>query len=144
MKLTIKQMQIAVIVNKCKAVYPFALSAQMYLGLIEGMARMKTTEVRVDGGAMNSEVWVQIFADVLSRKVFVPEFKDSAAMGAAILGFHGCKKYSNIENAIEGMVRFVDIKDPIPENSKVYKKLNRIFMPALLDVYLKKRVTKNL
>ena len=105
---------------------------------------MKTTEVRVDGGAMNSELWAQIFADVLSRKVFVPEIKDGAAMGAAILGFYGCKKYSNIENAIEGMVRFVDSKDPIPENSKVYKTLNRIFMPALLEVYLKKRVTKNL
>ena len=30
------------------------------------------------------------------------------------------------------------------ENSKTYKKLNRIFMPALLDVYSKKRVTKDL
>ena len=36
MKLTIKQMQIAVIVNKCKAVYPFALSAQMYTGHKQG------------------------------------------------------------------------------------------------------------
>jgi len=121
-----------------------ALSAQMYLGLVKGIAKMKTTEVRVDGGAMNSDLWVQIFADVLSRKVLVPEIKDGAAMGAAILGFYGCEKYKNFESAIEGMVRFVDIKNPIPENSKVYKTLNRIFMSALLDVYLKKRVTKNL
>ncbi len=121
-----------------------ALSANMYLGLVEGMARVKTAEVRVDGGAMNSELWVQIFADILSRKVFVPEIKDGAAMGAAILGFYGCKKYSSIESAIERMVRFVDVKDPNPGNAKVYKTLKRIFMPAMLDVYLKKRVTKNL
>jgi hypothetical protein len=42
------------------------------------------------------------------------------------------------------MVRFVDVKEPNPENAKVYKTLKRIFMPTLLDVYLKKRVTKNL
>lgn len=121
-----------------------ALCAQMYLGLLEGMARIKTTEIRVDGGAMNSDLWVQIFADVLSRKVLVPEIKDGAAMGAAILGFFGCKKFRSIESAIEEMVRFADIKNPIPENSKVYKKLNRIFMPALLEIYSKKRVTKDL
>ena len=64
-------------------------------------------------------------------------------MGAAILGFYGCKKFNSIETALENMVRFTEVKTPIKENVKVYKKLNRIFMPALLDVYDKKRVTKN-
>ncbi|MFW9950809.1 MAG: FGGY-family carbohydrate kinase [Candidatus Thorarchaeota archaeon] len=121
-----------------------ALSAQMYLGLLEGMARVKVDEVRVDGGAMNSKLWVQIFADVLSRKVLVSEIKDGAALGAAILGFYGCKKFNSFQKAIEEMVRFSDRVTPITENVKVYKKLNRIFMPALLEIYSKKRVTKDL
>ena len=103
----------------------------------------KVDEVRADGGAMNSGFWAQMLADILDRKVHIPEIKDGAAMGAGILGFYGCKVFSSIEKGLENMVRFPEVKTPIKENVKIYKKLNRIFMPALLDVYDKKRVTKN-
>jgi len=121
-----------------------ALSAQMYLQLIEAMGRVKTTELRADGGAMNSDFWAQIFADVTAKNILLPEIKDGAALGAAILGFHGCKQYNSIDDAIEKMVRFIDTKNPIKKNLRVYKKLSRIYMPALLDVFDKKRVTKDL
>ena len=103
-----------------------ALSAQMYSQLIEGMAKVKVSELRVDGGGMNSSLWAQIFADVTNRDIKIPACKDGAALGAAILGFYGCKKYNSIENATENMVRFVDTKSPIKENVKIYKKLNLI------------------
>jgi len=121
-----------------------ALSAQMYYQLIEGMIGGKSTELRIDGGAMNSDFWAQIFADVIAKRIFVPEVKDGTAMGAAILGFYGCKKFNTLEEAIESMVRFPTIKDPIKENSKIYKKLSRIFMPTVLELRGKKRITKNL
>jgi hypothetical protein len=65
-------------------------------------------------------------------------------MGAAILGFLGCKRYNTIEKAIENMIRFPTVKNPIKQNSKIYKKLYRIFMPTLFEIYSKKRVTKKL
>lgn len=120
------------------------LSAQMYLNIIEGMAKAKTTEVKVDGGGMNSDFWAQMFADVINKKVIIPEIKDGAALGAAILGYYGLGKFRSINEAIEKMVRFVDTKEPIKENVKVYKKLIRIFMPAVLEINENKRVTKNL
>jgi len=120
------------------------LSAQMYLNIIEGMAKVKTTELKVDGGGMNSDFWAQMFADVIDKKILIPEIKDGAALGAAILGFYGLGKYSSLNDAIEEMVRFVGVKNPIKENTKIYKKLIRIFMPAVLDINDKKRVTKNL
>lgn len=121
-----------------------ALSAQMYLQLLEGMAKVKVPELRVDGGGINSDFWAQIFADITEKEIKIPAIKDGAALGAAILGFYGCNKYHSIELAIDNMVKFIDTKSPIRDNTKIYKKLRRIFMPLLLETLNKKRVTKNL
>lgn len=121
-----------------------ALSANMYASLLEGVAKSRPNEIKVDGGAMNSSLWAQIFADIMSKEILVSEVKDGAALGAAILGFYGCKRYTNFDKAIESMVRFSDKKEPDKENTKIYKKLKRIFMPTVLGVYQNKRVTKDL
>jgi sugar (pentulose or hexulose) kinase len=120
------------------------LSAQMYLNIIEGMVKVKTTELKVDGGGMNSGFWAQMFADVIDKKILIPEIKDGAALGAAILGYYGLGKFESISEAIENMVKFEEVKEPIKENVKIYKKLIRIFMPAVLDINENKRITKNL
>ncbi len=121
-----------------------ALSAQMYLNILESMAKVNIDELKVDGGGMNSGFWAQMVADVVIKKVMIPEIKDGAALGAAILGFYGLGKYTRIEDAIEKMVRIADIKTPNKENSKIYKKLGRIFMSTILETNDRKRVTKNL
>ena len=121
-----------------------ALSAQMYLGLLEAIGRAKTTEIKADGGGMYSDLWAQILSDVMDKKIIIPEIKDCSALGAAILGYYGLKKYNSINDAMENMVRFEKEFNPIKANAKIYKKLNRIFMPTVLDIYEKKRVTKDL
>ncbi|MBA7529015.1 Autoinducer-2 kinase [subsurface metagenome] len=120
------------------------LSAQMYLNILEGMGKVKIDELKVDGGGMNSDFWAQMVADVMIKKIMIPEIKDGAALGAAILCFCGLGKYNSIEDAIEKMVRFIDVKNPNKENSKIYKKLGRIFMSTVLEINDKKRITKNL
>jgi len=121
-----------------------ALSAQTYLQMLEAMGGAKVSEVKADGGGMNSSLWAQILADVTSKKIILPEEKDGAALGAAILGFYGVKTYTSFEKAIANMVRFVDSKEPIKQNVRIYKKLHRIFMPAILELNESKRVTKDL
>ncbi|MHA2429838.1 MAG: FGGY-family carbohydrate kinase [Promethearchaeota archaeon] len=121
-----------------------ALSAQLFLNLLEGMGGGKVDEIKADGGAMNSDLWAQILADVTDKKVFIPIVRDSATLGAAILGFYGCKKYNSIDEAIKKMVKFEKEFNPIKANTKVYKKLNRLFLPLTFNIYENKRVTKDL
>ncbi|MHA1669816.1 MAG: FGGY-family carbohydrate kinase [Promethearchaeota archaeon] len=121
-----------------------ALAGQMYLNLLEGMGGIKTSELKCDGGAMNSGFWAQIFADIFNKKILIPKIKDGAALGAGILGFYGCGRFNNINDAIANMVNFSDEKNPNKDTVKIYKKLTRIFMPAVLEMNDKKRVTKNL
>ena len=121
-----------------------ALAGQMYLSLIEGMVGIKATDLKSDGGAMNSGLWAQIFADVFDKRILIPEIKDGAAIGAGILGFYGSGQFSSIKEGIDNMVKFSDEKHPNKDNVKIYKKLNRIFMPTVLELNDKKRVTKNL
>jgi len=121
-----------------------ALSANMYLGMLEAIGGAKTEELKSDGGAMNSKFWAQIFADIINKKILIPENKDGAALGAAILGFYGTKVHNSIKAAIDNMCRFESVKEPIKDNVKAYKKLVRLFMPTVLEINDKKRVTKDL
>ena len=120
------------------------LSAQIYLQLLEAIGGKKVSEIRADGGAMNSPLWAQILADVTSKKILIPEVKDAAALGAAILVFYNSKRYESLDKAITNMIRFTDVKEPIMQNVMIYKKLHRFFVQALIDIDEKKRVTGNL
>jgi xylulokinase len=120
------------------------LGTQMCLQIVEAVGGKKVSEVRADGGAMNSPLWAQILADVTSKKILIPEVKDAAALGAAILVFYNSKRYESLDNAITNMIRFTDVKEPIMQNVKVYKKLYGYFMQTLIDIDENKRVTRNL
>lgn len=121
-----------------------ALSGQMYLQMLLAMGKATISEIKADGGAMNSDLWAQILADVIGKRITVPEVRDGASLGSAILGALATKYYNSIEEAVEKMVRFEKQYEPIKKHQRVYKKLSRIFMPALLDIYQNKRVTKDL
>ncbi len=120
------------------------MGAQMCLQILEAVGGSKISEVRADGGAMNSHLWAQILADVTSKKILIPEVKDSAALGAAILVFHNSKRYGSLNNAITNMIRFTEFKEPIEQNIGIYKKLTNIFIQTLIDIDQKKRVTRDL
>ena len=65
---------------------------------------------------MNSPLWAQILADVTSKKILIPELKDAAALGAAILVFCNSKRYESLDTAITNMIRITDVKEPIEQN----------------------------
>ncbi|MGL4392033.1 MAG: FGGY-family carbohydrate kinase [Fusobacteriaceae bacterium] len=114
-------------------------AAHMYRSILEGIAfTMKNhidtmseetgSEVKrliLSGGGSNSDLLMQIFADVFGVKTYRNIINGAAGLGAAISVAVGLKYYSSYEEAIEKMVKVKDCFNPIEENTEIYSKLNK-------------------
>ncbi|MBE5957138.1 MAG: hypothetical protein E7253_11910 [Lachnospiraceae bacterium] len=86
--------------------------------------------ITVTGGASKSPQWCQIIADVMNRKIRTLDVPDAAIIGAAGLAAIATGAYGDLKEAVEGMVRFGDIIEPIPENVEVYNKVFDVYKNA--------------
>ena len=84
--------------------------------------REKPKTVRLSGGAANSRVWVQMFADVLQIPVSVIEDKELGAQGAAMAAGIAAGIYPDFPTAIERTVTITQTVEPRPEYAEVYRK----------------------
>ncbi|WXG44850.1 MAG: FGGY family carbohydrate kinase [Promethearchaeati archaeon SRVP18_Atabeyarchaeia-1] len=117
-----------------------AFAIRFYLTLMETM-KMKSSEIRVDGGGSKSNLWNQIICDVNGKTVVVPKVTEGSSLGAAILAATGASIYKSVDEAIKNMVHFVDKKEPDRECLKAYNKMYTTFQNLLMTTYLGKRVT---
>jgi len=91
-------------------------------------AGLRITELRVTGGTANHEAWNQIKADVLDVPVAVPEVREAALLGAAVIGATGIGWYTDTINAIRSMVRIAQRCEPNAARRATYD--------ALFDAYV--------
>lgn len=127
----------------------------MYRSILEGIAytmknnvtnmtdelKKEMTEVIITGGGSNSDLLMQIFADIFNLPVKRNVVNGSASVGAAINVAVGLGIYDSYETAVAKMVKVKDIFTPIPENVAIYKKLNEEVyqgLTAQTDQVLKK------
>lgn len=78
--------------------------------------------IRLSGGAANSDVWVQIFADALQIPVDVIEDKELGAQGAAIAAGIAVGMYDGYEDGIRKTVNITKTINPRPEYKEIYEK----------------------
>lgn len=81
----------------------------------------------ITGGGSNSDLFMQIFADVFNMPVVRNEVNGAAGVGSAICAAVATKVYGSFEEAVENMVRIKDTFVPDPENVELYKKLVPIY-----------------
>ncbi len=84
--------------------------------------RERPNSIRLAGGAANSDVWVQIFADVLQIPVDVIEDKELGAQGAAIAAGIAVGIYSNYREGIQKTVKITKTVQPLEEHREIYQK----------------------
>ena len=86
-------------------------------------AGIDVTEVCMGGGTTNSELFMQIHADISNVIVNVPENPQSCTLGSAILATVAAGLYKDFDDAVEHMVRYTKRIEPNPENVAKYKKI---------------------
>ena len=81
----------------------------------------------ITGGGSNSDLFMQIFADVFDIPIVRNEVNGAAGLGSAICAAVAANVYDSFESAVEHMVRIKDTFTPIAENVEIYEKLLPVY-----------------
>ncbi|MFB6169487.1 MAG: FGGY-family carbohydrate kinase [Haloferacaceae archaeon] len=87
-------------------------------------------DVRIAGGSAKSEVWTQIFADVLGEPIRVPGGDEPGARGAAVCAAVATGVYQSPRRAVEEMVEIRRTHRPDPGNVDRYRDVRDAFETA--------------
>jgi sugar (pentulose or hexulose) kinase len=118
--------------------------AHMYRAILEGLAyalregkeriekrsKVRIERIRISGGGSQSDVAMQIAADVFGLACERPHTYETAGLGAAIDAAVGLGWYPDFKAAIARMTRVKDTFRPHPETQRVYDRLHhRVYRP---------------
>ena len=76
---------------------------------------------RITGGAAHSDVWCQIFADVLQIPIEITSGTELGTLGAAMCAGVATGHFVSLESASDSMVQVVRTILPNPENKTIYE-----------------------
>ncbi len=127
--------------------------AHFYRSILEGLiyalreAREKTekkgkvviTDLRIAGGGSQSDIAMQISADIFGMPAMRPHIYETSALGAAISAAVGLGYYADYSQALSAMTRPGDTFQPDPDATRLYNDLyTRVYKkmyPQLKDLY---------
>ena len=97
-------------------------------------------KIIITGGGSNSDLFMQIFADVFNLPAVRNVVNGAAGLGSAICAAVATDVYGSFEEAVEEMVKIQDTFVPNPENVELYKKMILIYKDITVhtDEVLKK------
>lgn len=126
----------------------------IYRSLLEGIAmtlknsfdamiaelKIKPERIIVSGGGSNSDLYMQIIADIYGLKTVRNQINGAAALGSAICAAVATGVYKNFKEAAMFMVKSRDEFAPNFENHKYYNKINsQVYskLPEMMESTLK-------
>jgi len=122
-------------------------ASHIYRSILEGIAmtmknkmlamteelRLTLNEIVISGGGSNSDVFMQIFADVFGIPAVRNKVNSAASMGSAISAAVALNIYESHESAIKTMVKVKDVFKPNPENHTLYSRVNEEVYKTITD-----------
>lgn len=89
------------------------------------------TTARIAGGAAKSKVWVQMFADILNKRIEITKGTELGARGAAICAGVGAKIFKDFEEGVARMVQVIGTVEPDAARQKIYDKKYKNYKSAV-------------
>ncbi|TVR04414.1 MAG: xylulose kinase [Spirochaetaceae bacterium] len=84
-------------------------------------AKFLVDEIIACGGATQSELWMQIHADVTGKPILIPTEQQAVSLGSAICATVVAGMYPSIAEAAEKVVTIAKRIEPIAENTERYR-----------------------
>lgn len=126
----------------------------IYRSLLEGIALtlknsydamndelgIKPEKIIISGGGSNSDLYMQIIADMYGVKTIRNEINGAASLGAAMCAAVATGLYKDFNDAVKYMIKQKDEFIPNEENHKIYNRINSQAyrdLPKLLEGTLK-------
>ena len=99
---------------------------------------IKIDRTKICGGGAKSPLWRKIIANVLNVKVDILEKEEGPSLGAAMLAAVGTKRFEDVSEAVDKIVKVVDTIEPdkaiaqryeykYNQFKKIYPALNKLF-----------------
>lgn len=103
-----------------------AMSLRESLEIIQQLG-VPIREMRLSGGGAKSQLWKQIFADVMDQAACTINAEQGPAFGVALLASVGIGHFNSIEEACKATIEVVNKTQPKKTASKQYDKLFPIY-----------------
>ncbi|MBO5453372.1 MAG: ribulokinase [Clostridia bacterium] len=86
-------------------------------------------EIYATGGiSQKNSFLMQLYADIIGKKIIVPDIPQAGAKGSAVLASCACGYYKTYEEATKALCNYPrHIYTPIKENTKAYEKLYSVY-----------------
>jgi xylulokinase len=83
-------------------------------------AGVEVRELRAVGGGAKSDLWLQIKADIMNRKVSALDVDEAGTLGAAILAGTATGVYASLSSAAGRLVKIRKVFHPQPRHRGIY------------------------
>jgi xylulokinase len=103
-----------------------AMSLRESLEIIKELG-VPVREMRLSGGGAKSQLWKQIFADVMEQPACTINAEQGPAFGVALLAAVGIGQFKNIEEACKATIEVIGKTTPKKNAVKTYNKLFPIY-----------------
>lgn len=103
-------------------------------------AGISVDEYRATGGGSKSDVWLQLTADIMGKRVVRPRTTEAGMLGAGMLAGIGTGVYASVEEAVDACVSIERVFEPDGRRHEIYQErmaLYRELYPTMKDFLTK-------
>lgn len=104
-----------------------AMTMKLRVDEMCGELKMDLKEIIISGGGSNSDLFMQIFADVFGIPAKRNVVNGAAGLGSAICAAVAANAFTDFDEAMEKMVKVKDVFTPNTENIQMYDQLTEIY-----------------